>query len=482
MADAACDTFVEMTASHDEDRAATTPQANDGPLVEPDEEVILPDAHEGELRIGAGSALSFAAKIIGLGTSFVVGVLVARVLGVEGKGTLAVIVQVPSLLLVVLDLGITTSMIYFVSRGELRPGTAAANAMVMSAVLGLAGAPVIYLLLSGPLAIVSGIPTSATVLAICILPLGLFSAWIGGISAGLGDLRLPLACTIASACTTLVGLGLLLATDETSVSRVLAISVAASAVGIAVMLLGLRRRLRPLSPDLRAVRRTARFSAKAYLSGVAGLLHERQDVLILGWLAGVSAVGLYSVGVSFAELTWYVPSALGTAILAKGSRRSEESAVDYTTRTTRVAILFMLVTIAVSVVVVPRIIPVIYGEDFAPAALTFYALIPGILADGVSRVLWSYQTTRGRLYWQYAVSTTVLNLVAVLVLAPRFGAVGAGLASSISYSALSVLVVRRFCADTGARLADTLVPQRADVEVIWRTVKSMVRPAGGAAP
>src|SRR5450756_1483150 len=80
-----------------------------------------------------------------------------------------------------------------------------------------------------------------------------------------------------------------------------------------------------LRPDWAAARAASSFSARVHLSNVAGFLLERQDVLLLGWLSGAAAVGLYSVGVSFAELTWYIPSALCTAIMARGGRGSESS-------------------------------------------------------------------------------------------------------------------------------------------------------------
>jgi O-antigen/teichoic acid export membrane protein len=400
-------------------------------------------------------------------------VLVARLFGVEGKGLLSIIMQVPGLLIMVLDLGITTSTLYFVSRGELRPGTAAANALVIAAALGVLGAPLIYALLAGPLAVAPGVPLAAVVIAVAILPSGLYSAWLAGISNGLSDLVLPLWNAIASSVATIVGLAVLLLTGHGNVTAVVGVSALGTFVGIGVFVVGMRRHLRPFRVDLAAARGMARFSAKAYTTSIAGFLHERQDVLLLGWLAGAGAVGLYSVGVSFAELTWYVPSALSAAILAKGSRRSEESAVDYTARTSRIAIVFMLVTVAGSLAIVPVLLPLVYGRAFAPAVFAFFALLPGVIADGVTRILWSYQTTRGRLYWGQALGTTVLNLAAVVVLVPILGGAGAGLASSVSYSVLAVLALRRFCADTGASLADVLVPRRADMQIIFRTLRRL---------
>lgn len=426
-----------------------------------------------EVRIASGSALSLVARVVGMGTSFLIGVLVARLFGVTGKGMLAIVIQVPSLLVLVLDLGIGTSTVYFVSSGRLRAGAAAANAALLAIVLGAAGAPLIYLLLIGRFAIAPGVPLAAALLAIAIVPTGLFSGWISSVSMGLSNLSLPLRSSIASSVTTVLGLGALVLFGYRDISAVVAASVAGTVAGIVVFLVGLRSHLVPFRPDTRDLPTLARFSAKVHLSGIAGYLHERQDILLLGWLSGTAAVGLYSVGVSFAEIVWYVPSALSIAILAKGSRRDEVSAADYTARTSRVAIVFMLATILVSLVAAPLIIPAVYGRAFASAMYPFFALLPGVLSDGVTRILWSYQITRGRTYWQLAVGTMLANLAAVALIVPRFGAVGAAIASSVSYTLLAVLTIRHFCLDTGTKVADVLVPHRADVHTILKAAGSM---------
>src|SRR5665647_1087609 len=340
------------------------------------DELLAPDETETpRVRLGSGSALSLATQVIGLGASFLVGVVAARTLGVAGKGTLSVIMQTPGILVIILDLGIATSTIYFVSRRELRPGSAAANSIL------IAGA------------------------------------------------------------------------------------------------IGLRRVVTPLRPDWAAARAASSFSARVHLSNVAGFLLERQDVLLLGWLSGAAAVGLYSVGVSFAELTWYIPSALCTAIMARGGRGSESSGVDYVTRATRIALIIMIGTVGVSLIAVPLVIPLIYGRAFAPAMYSFFALLPGVMADGIARVLWAYQTTRGRLYWRQALAGTAVNAALVILLAPRLGPVGAALASTVAYTGLAAYMIRRFHVDTGARYADILIPQRVDVEVMFRTAKRMLKRA-----
>ncbi len=442
---------------------------------EGDYELLIPgETDTPEVRIGSGSVLAFGAQFVGLATSFLVGVIVARALGPEGKGTLYAMMQISAILLVVFDFGITTSAVYYVSRGEIAAGTATGTAMVFSVTLGLLGAPIVYVLLRGPLAVVEGVPDLGILFAMLILPTSLLAAWMWSISMGLGDMVRPLWYSIAAAATTLIGLGFLILSGRTSVVGVIAASVAGTVVGVLAIVFGLRRQLRPLAVDLQAARARSGFSGRVYVTDVAGHLHNRQDVLILGWMAGAVSVGMYSVGTSFAELTWYIPSALAAVIIAKAGRTTVDSGIDYVSRTSRVAIVFMSLTILVSALLVPWLVPLLYGTAFAPAILPFFALLPGVMVDGVTRILWTFQTAQGRLYWRQAVASTVFNVVLVLLLVPRWGVVGAAFASTGSYLAIGVFVVWRFCKDTGASVSDVLVPRSADLRTIVTTVQGLM--------
>lgn len=435
--------------------------------------VVSPQEAPREVRIGSGAAWGLGTQVVGLGTSFLIGVLVARLLGVEGKGVLAVVMQVIGIMLVLLNLGVAGSNVYYVAKGRVTPGTAVGNSMLLAGFLGLVGAPIVILLLHGGLAVVPGVPVVTIALAALAVPLGLLSAWLFGVSYGLGNLRLPFLFTLASSLTTIVALGGMSLVQRVDIAAVVAASVLGTIVGTIVVLFGLMKSLRPVRVDLASARRMAGYSAKTHLAGVAGYLHNRQDVLLLGWLAGAGAVGLYSVGVSLAELMWYVPSALGAAILAKAPRSSDVSAQDYVSRSTRISVLFMLVIASIMAVIVPLLISSVYGRPFAPAALAFYVLLPGAFADGVMRPAWSYFASRERIFWREAMGTMVLNIVLNLALIPRMGFAGAAVASSVSYLALAVMVVVEFVRETGVPAATLLVPTSSDVRISVRTLRDM---------
>ena len=447
------------------------PPRNDPPPQEPGHvplpELVLPNETDTpELRLAYGGSLNLLAQVVGLVASFLVGVFVARLLGPAGRGQLAVLMQVSALLVILLGLGISGAHTYFISNGKTSAGTAVGNSLALSAMATVVGIPLAMLFLVGPWAILPNLPFAAAACAALAVPLGLLAGWLMGVSSGLGKLRLNLRYAFLSSTVTLLGLALLVASGSDSLTAVVGISVTGTAVGSIVLLTGMGGRARPVRVDLRSARAMVAYSAKTYAAGLAGYLNLRQDVVLLGWLAGASAVGLYSVGVSFAELIWYVPAALGGVIFARGAGRSSEATLDYVSRSSRVSVLVMLALAAIGILLVPPMIRIVFGRDFAPAYWVFLALIPGVVGDGVARVVMSFQMSTGRVYWRESVFSTVLNLAANLALIPAFGFVGAAVASSVSYLVLAALLFRRLRLDTGASARSFLVPTFDDVRAV----------------
>jgi O-antigen/teichoic acid export membrane protein len=436
-----------------------------------DERAVVEPA---EVRLGSGTAYGLISQVVATATNLLLSILIARLLGPQGKGMLAVVQQVPAVLLVLLNLGIATANLYYVSRGEVTAGTALANSLVLSVVGGIVGAPLVWLFLAGPLRVVPGIPLLAVVLAAVYLPVSLLQGWVLGIASGLGDLRIQTVYAIVSSAISTVVAVVLLFGGLKSISAVLAAALVGTVIGIAVLLFGIRTRLGPLRPDFAAARASARYAIKTHLGGIAGYLHLRQDVLILGWLAGAGSVGLYSVGVSFAELLWYVPSALAGAVIAKAPRVSHESGVEFMTRSARLSTVFMLVTGLASLLIVPPAIVGLFGRAFAPSSIVFAVLLPGAIATGIVRVVTYYQLGRGFVYWRQGAGITVFNVALNLVLIPRMGFVGAALASTITYTSYLVILLRLVKRDSGVTARDILMPRGEDVGMAWRALLGYV--------
>ena len=175
-------------------------------------------------------------------------------------------------------------------------------------------------------------------------------------------------------------------------------------------------------------------------------LNYKVDIVILQHLRSNAEVGQYTQGVSLAELLWQLPTVLSAVLFSKGANAKDPRAFS------RNVAKLMRVTLVVAALgslalfaVVGYFIPLVYGEDFTPSILITRLLLPGIVAFTVYKVLNMDLAGKGRpwLSLYVAAPAVVLNIALNLLLIPRYGANGAALASTMSYtlSALAFMVV-----------------------------------------
>jgi O-antigen/teichoic acid export membrane protein len=226
-----------------------------------------------------------------------------------------------------------------------------------------------------------------------------------------------------------------------------------------------------LRPSAELLREELRFGGRAILGTVAERLQFRADSFIVNAVVGVRATGIYSVTSGLAETLWYVPNALGTVMFSR--------AVDPKADAGRIAAVLTRTTIAVALVTAipafalgPRLVRFVYGSAFSDAGVALRLILPGIVAYSVVAVLSRYIVGRGR----PGVGTLVLlaglamNIVANLILVPRFGINGAAASSSISYGLTAIVTLAVFRHLSGRGIVETLVIQPHDV----RALRSML--------
>lgn len=424
-----------------------------------------------EVRLGSGTAWSVAMQATTAFVNLIVGVMVARALGPDGKGTLSIVQQAVAILLVLGDLGIGLSAVYHISKRQVRPGVVLGNASVALVAVSAAAAFTLVALFRSPMA-VARLDTSLVSAALAFFVVSMAMSWIGSIAVGIKGVRGSALPSIISALVGLMGVAGLWLIDGITPLSVLVSSATGVVLGLGVAVLTVAPWLSPVQVSRSAFTLMRRYSARLYVATAADFLHFRQDVLMLGWFAGVSDVGVYSVGVSIAEIATRLPSAMGAAIQAKASRISHESALDLAARAIRLTVALSVVVIGSLCLGVWWLIPALFGTSFSAAVGVFYALMPGAMANALIWPISSYQSARGQVYWGVSLASVVLNIAVNMVLIPRFGPIGAAIASSGSYALLVVALVGRLTRDTGMRADFFLVPTVGDLRVVVASART----------
>ncbi|MEZ6091535.1 MAG: flippase [Pirellulaceae bacterium] len=176
----------------------------------------------------------------------------------------------------------------------------------------------------------------------------------------------------------------------------------------------------------RFIRRWRVFAAENWMATI----YTNLDVILLSWLSGEHAVGLYSAAWKIVRLGTVVAKSYTTAIYPVMSRmfsQSRDSFDNLYRHTIRIMCTLALPAIAVITVIPDRMIDLIFEPEYAEAAAVLQVLIWVLLIEFLnpflSHVLFA-QGKQERSMIVAAISLSV-NLVATYLLIESFGAVGA---------------------------------------------------------
>jgi len=166
------------------------------------------------------------------------------------------------------------------------------------------------------------------------------------------------------------------------------------------------------------------------------------DILLLRLLTDRSSVGYYKSALLIAEMLWFVPKALHTALLHSSSEiwstKNTAAITDVSSKAVRYTLLITLLLIIGLSSLADVFIPTYYGADFEPAVLPLLLLLPGSLGFAIVRPILAIIQGAGRirlLIVGTGVSASV-NIGLNLVLIPSYGIAGAAVATSIGYGSM----------------------------------------------
>jgi O-antigen/teichoic acid export membrane protein len=397
----------------------------------------------------AGSIL---AGVLGQGALVVSGLLVARILGTDDRGNLALFVLFPAVLAQIGSLGLPLATIYQISKD--RPGAAG----VVRAIWRIAAAQAAGLVLLH-FAILAAVFWSdphrvrdAALLTLVSVPATL--AQLYGLAILQGQQRfiafnvlrtLPAAAYAAAVLTLwLAGSGNL---EHVTIAWV-ATSVA---VGATTLFLACSRlTFRTVGRGAASLRGMLRFGLRGLLGSSSPIEVFRLDQAVVGLFLSRGALGLYVVGLAFANLPRFIAQSVGYVAYPRIASRTDEREA----RTELWQFFWLAVVLAGAVVIVleltvGRLIPFFVTSKFAGAVPITRILLAGALFLSARRVLTDGANGLGRpAYGTIAeVSSWIFLVPALAVFTPLLGAKGVALAltvsAGLSFTVLLLLVLSR---------------------------------------
>jgi O-antigen/teichoic acid export membrane protein len=417
---------------------------------------------------------TFGARLAMVVNSVLAGIIVARWLGADGVGKLAVI-NVSVITLVQLgSLGLPSANAYFIAKDTNQFRRASVNSLLFAITGG-------GLLAFGLMVITSSRPdwfgmvaTDLFRIAAISIPFQLITLIGLNIFLAIGKIRefnlLDVVGQSFVLINSLLALLILHAGLRTLITLNAVASVLVSLV-IVFMLGGAARRLEDADKtwrsDLMLLKQMIGYGIKSHIAILAGTLIFRADLLVVNHFRNAAEAGVYSLASQMATLLMMLPSVIATLLFPRVAAEQDKTGNTTCVVARHTALVMLLCCLAA--VPLSLLLPVVYGSVFSDATTQLLILLPGVFLIGLQSVIVQHFNAMGlpKTVPAFWVVTLVLNLVMVFLMVPRYGARGAAWASTISYSLISFLMIGYFLVETRRSLSELFVLRPVEVRSLW---------------
>lgn len=202
------------------------------------------------------------------------------------------------------------------------------------------------------------------------------------------------------------------------------------------------------------------------LAGLAIVVYMKIDEVMLRHLVGPSEVGIYSAATRLTEIWYFVPAALGSSLLPALVEARAQGGAAYQRHLQRYYDLNAAVAYTLSLpmaLAAPWLVRVAYGAPFAASAaiVTIHIWSSVFVFLGVARGQWLVNERLQKFYLLATLGGALLNIALNFVFIPRWGGVGAALATVLAQASaawLSSFCVRDVRATAWMQTRALLVP------------------------
>lgn len=420
----------------------------------------------------------FGTQVFGAGIGIINGILLARLLGPAGKGDYYILVLVPATAMILIQLGLPQAFGFFAARGQ--TAGIVTKTIMLTAALSLAAFIAVMTLM--PLlreAFLHGIRLELILFAFIALPLALNATFTTAVVIGRQAVRWYASVNIVYPIATTLLLVLILGGLGPSLNGAIAVYLLASSIQSIGFAIGARRvSAANLQAEPVSYLELFRYGLPFYPGSLTLFFSYRADAYLIAWLMvePSAQLGYYSMAVGLAELVFFFPNAVATLFFPHVAESSREESDRQVAIVSRVA---LLVTAAVAAALAPAAVLMIRIAlpAFVPSLPALFVLLPGVVALSATKVVSGYVTGIGlpAVTSYVNVFAFVINIIANVVLIPRYGIVGASAASLVSYSVSSVVFTAIAARMASARILDFWVPRSSDLRLTVNMTVSLVR-------
>ncbi len=211
-----------------------------------------------------------------------------------------------------------------------------------------------------------------------------------------------------------------------------------------------------------------------HLSIVLNFLNYRMDIWFINYYLKIKDVGIYSLAVNMAQLALFVTIPITSILVPHLTSANNENRFMMFKLYSKINFTIILLTNIFLYIFSDFIIPFLYGQEFAPAALPFRLLLFGSLLTGLSKMCGTYTFSINAV--KYNLLSTIIGFLFTfifdLLLIPVLGIIGACYASIISYAGVFIIIYLALNKHTGWKFENIFILTFTDIKKFFWYVNS----------
>jgi PST family polysaccharide transporter len=177
-------------------------------------------------------------------------------------------------------------------------------------------------------------------------------------------------------------------------------------------------------------------------SGMAIMIYMRLDTVMLKMMKGDLAVGLYAAATRVSEVWYFIPAAIVSSVSPAIMRVKDDPELFYGRMRKLFSLMTMTACVIGSIVALAShaIIRILYSTSYSGAApvLAVHVWASVFVFLGVAQSPWDLSKNLLTLSLYRTIAGAVINIAINFVLIPRFGAMGAAIATVAAYAVSAV--------------------------------------------
>ncbi len=383
----------------------------------------------------------FYSNVFAIINGLLISIILSRVLGPEGFGIYVSIMVVPTIAVGFVQLGIRRSAIYHIGTKKFKEDNIVSTVLlilIITSILGIMISGISFYFLKD-----ANFTKVLIIIVLLIIPFKLAIIYAGGIFLGKEQIKRSNILKWLPVSINLICVILFVWIMKINVlGALISILVSNSLVAYYALRLINKEYKIKLHFNYDIIRSLIKLGFVFAMSFLVMQLNYRIDILLLKELSTVNEVGYYSIGVSIAEQLWQLPFAVGIIVMSRSANATDQDAMNkVTAKLLRISFLIGIIVSFIIVLIAPFLVPLIWGVKFLPSVKIIQTILPGILIFIIFRILNSRLSGIGKP--QIAVfvfiPALIINVILNFLWIPTYGAIGAAMATNVSYSLGAVI-------------------------------------------